>query len=41
MSIANADRIWVETWRTFAYVVFAGLFAILAWKPRRRQVSGN
>ena len=34
MSIASADRIWIETWRTFAYVVFAGLFAILAWKPR-------
>lgn len=34
MSTANVDRIWVETWRTFAYVVFAGLFAILAWKPR-------
>lgn len=34
MSMANVDRIWVETWRTFAYVVFAGLFAILAWKPR-------
>ena len=34
MSIANVDRIWVEMWRTFAYVVFAGLFAILALKPR-------
>ena len=34
MGTANVDRIWVETWRTFAYVVFAGLFAILAWKPR-------
>jgi hypothetical protein len=34
MSVANVDRIWVETWRTFAYVVFAGLFAILASKPR-------
>lgn len=34
MSMASVDRIWVETWRTFAYVVFAGLFAILAWKPR-------
>lgn len=34
MSMANVDRIWVETWRTFAYVVFAGLFAILALKPR-------
>ena len=34
MSTANVDRVWVETWRTFGYVVFAGLFAILAWKPR-------
>lgn len=34
ISIAKVDRIWVETWRTFAYVVFAGLFAILAMKPR-------
>ena len=34
MGLAGSDRIWVETWRTFAYLVFAGLFAILAWRPR-------
>jgi len=33
-SIANVDCIWVQTWRTFVYVVFAGLFAILALRPR-------
>src|SRR5262249_62276627 len=35
MGAAGADRIWIETWRTFAYVVFSGLFAILAWRPRQ------
>jgi hypothetical protein len=34
MGLAGSDRIWVETWRTFAYLVFAGLFAILALRPR-------
>ena len=34
MGAAAPDRIWIETWRTFAYVVFAGLFAILTWRPR-------
>jgi hypothetical protein len=35
MAAATTDRIWVETWRTFAYIVFAGLFALLAWRPRK------
>src|SRR5215831_11544334 len=35
MAVAGSDRIWIETWRTFAYVVFSGLFAILAWRPRQ------
>ena len=35
MGVAGSDRIWIETWRTFAYVVFSGLFAILAWRPRQ------
>ena len=35
MGAAGPDRIWIETWRTFAYVVFGGLFAILAWRPRQ------
>jgi hypothetical protein len=34
MGKAGPDRIWIETWRTFAYVVFGGLFAILAWRPQ-------
>lgn len=34
MGIAATDRIWIETWRTFAYMVFAGLFALLALRPR-------
>jgi len=34
MVLAGTDRIWVETWRTFAYVVFAGLFSLLALRPR-------
>jgi hypothetical protein len=35
MAGVGSDRVWIETWRTFAYVVFAGLFAILAWRPRQ------
>lgn len=31
---AGADTVWLETWRLFGYVVFAGLFALLAWRPR-------
>lgn len=34
MALVGPDRIWVETWRTFAYVVFAGLFSLLALRPR-------
>lgn len=34
MGLANPDRIWVETWRTFGYVVFVGLFTLLALRPR-------
>lgn len=34
MILATPDRIWVETWRTFGYVVFVGLFSILALRPR-------
>lgn len=34
MILATPDRIWVETWRTFGYVVFVGLFSILALFPR-------
>ena len=30
------DRLLTEAWRTFAYLVFAGLWAILATAPRRQ-----
>ena len=31
---AGADTVWLETWRLFGFAVFAGLFALLAWRPR-------
>jgi len=31
---AGSDRIGIETWRTFAYIVFGGLFVIIAWRPQ-------
>jgi hypothetical protein len=31
---AGTDTIWVETWRMFGFLVFAGMFAIVAWRPR-------
>ena len=34
---APDDRIWVEFWRTTAYGVFAGLFALLAHAPRSQR----
>lgn len=36
MTDASDDRIFVEAWRTSAYLVFAGLFVILALAPRSR-----
>jgi len=35
MRAASDDRLWIEGWRTFGYVVFARLFALLAARPRR------
>ncbi|MCB5425256.1 hypothetical protein H0274_08305 [Altererythrobacter sp. CC-YST694] len=32
---AEADRLWVESWRAYGFLVFAGLFALLAWRPTR------
>lgn len=29
------DRVWLETWRTLGFFLFTGLFAVLAWRPRR------
>ena len=37
MSNASDDRLWVEGWRTFAYLVFAGLFALIALRPRAQR----
>jgi hypothetical protein len=31
---AVPERLWVGTWRTLGFLVFAGLFAVLAWRPR-------
>jgi hypothetical protein len=36
VAAAEDDRLWVEFWRTTAYLVFAGLFAMLALAPRTR-----
>jgi peptidoglycan/LPS O-acetylase OafA/YrhL len=36
VAAAGDDRLWVEFWRTTAYLVFAGLFAMLAVAPRTR-----
>jgi hypothetical protein len=30
----SANTVWVETWRMFGFLVFAGLFAVLALRPR-------
>lgn len=31
---AEPQLAWLETWRTLGFFVFAGLFALLAWRPR-------
>jgi hypothetical protein len=31
---AGPETIWVETWRACGYLVFAGMFALLAARPR-------
>ncbi|GAA3410644.1 hypothetical protein [Streptosporangium vulgare] len=36
MISVSDDRVITEAWRTFAYIVFAGLWAILAIAPRRQ-----
>lgn len=35
LDAAPRDRLWVELWRATALPVFAGLFALLAWRPRQ------
>lgn len=29
------DRLWVELWRNLGFLVFAGLFILVAWRPTR------
>jgi hypothetical protein len=31
---AASDAIWVETWRMFGFLVFTGMFVLLAVRPR-------
>lgn len=31
---ASTETVWVETWRMLGFLVFAGLFALLAARPR-------
>jgi len=37
MSVVPNDRLWVEGWRTFAYLVFGGMCALLAAGPRAQR----
>lgn len=31
---ASPETVWMETWRLFGFLVFAGMFALLALRPR-------
>jgi hypothetical protein len=31
---ASPETLWVETWRMFGFLVFAGMFALVALRPR-------
>jgi hypothetical protein len=31
---ATPETVWVETWRMFGFLVFAGMFVLLALRPR-------
>ncbi|MFD6161462.1 hypothetical protein ACFWF7_37820 [Nocardia sp. NPDC060256] len=35
MADVNEDRLMVEGWRTFGYLVFSAMWAMLAYRPRR------
>lgn len=35
MAAASDDRMMVEGWRTFGYLVFSGMWAMLAYRPRQ------
>jgi len=34
LNAATSETIWVQTWRLFGFLVFAGMFALLALRPR-------
>jgi hypothetical protein len=34
VNIATPATIWVETWRLFGFLVFTGMFVLLALRPR-------
>jgi hypothetical protein len=34
---ASDDDLITQAWRTFAYLVFAGLWGMLAWAPRQQR----
>jgi hypothetical protein len=35
VQLASADTVWVQTWRLFGFAMFTGMFALLAWRPRK------
>jgi hypothetical protein len=34
VSAATSETVWVETWRMFGFLVFTGMFVLLALRPR-------
>jgi hypothetical protein len=32
---AGPDTVWVETWRLFGFILFAGFFFLLAFRPQK------
>ena len=34
VSSATPETVWVETWRMFGFLVFTGMFVLLALRPR-------
>ncbi|WP_420119437.1 hypothetical protein [Micromonospora sp.] len=37
INAATGDQVLMEFWRTFAYIVFAGMWALLAVAPRQQR----
>lgn len=35
LSSADTTVVWLETWRAFGFLMFAGMFVLLALRPRR------